>query len=166
MRLIDELAAHRIYYQRPLSTLPDILLIDVPSRFVGEGLALDRYYPVILETVSEAAEFEAYLLERRARLVAPSLLDRRPSALRVEEIVFARYAPPAPSWPWLLLCCWPQAYTLMAPSPNDDFARGAYTIEAFASVGEVDASERILLSALGPHEARHVRSSHSLGGKA
>ena len=154
MRLIDDLAARRIYYRRPLPTLPDILLIDIPPRFAGEGLALDRYYPVILETVAEAHEFEAYLLEHRASLVPPSLLDRRPSALRVEEIVFARYAPAAPDWPWLQLCCWPQAYTLMVPSPNDEFARGAYTIEAFTSVGQVDAAERILLATLGPHEAR------------
>ncbi|WP_375282460.1 hypothetical protein [Sphingobium yanoikuyae] len=166
MRLIDELAARRIYYRRPLPTLPDILLIDIPPRFAGEGLALHRYYPVILETVAEAHEFEAYLFERRASLIPPSLLDRRPSALRAEEIVFARYAPPAPDWPWLQLCCWPQAYSLIAPSPNDDFARGAYTIEAFTSVGQVDAAERILLATLGPHEARHVRSLHHFGGNA
>ncbi|MFC3443846.1 hypothetical protein ACFOKF_22105 [Sphingobium rhizovicinum] len=63
---MDEIAARRIYYRRPLPTLPDILLIDIPPRFAGEGLALDRYYPAILETVAEAHEFEAYLFERRA----------------------------------------------------------------------------------------------------
>lgn len=50
--------------------------------------------------------------------------------------------------------------------PNDNFARGAYTIEAFTSVGQVDAAERILLATLGPHEARHVKALHSFGGSA
>src|SRR3546814_11354014 len=56
MRLIDELAANRLYYHRPLATLPDILLIDIPLRFSGGGLALGRYYPVILESLAERSE--------------------------------------------------------------------------------------------------------------
>src|SRR3546814_20732035 len=68
--LIDELAANRLYDHRPLATLPDILLIDIPLRFSGGGLALGRYYPVILESLAEMHEFEAYLCEPRMTLIA------------------------------------------------------------------------------------------------
>jgi hypothetical protein len=113
--------------------LPDILLIDIPPGFAGDGLALGRYYPVILETLAEMHEFEAFLCERRSDLVSPSLLARRPSNLRTDDIVFARYSPPAPGWPWLQLCCWPSRYTMMVPHSADEFARGAYTVDAFES---------------------------------
>ncbi|MBS49508.1 MAG: hypothetical protein CMN60_17740 [Sphingobium sp.] len=166
MRLIDQLAAERIYYHRPLPTLPDILLIDIPPGFSGDGLALGRYYPVILETLAEMQEFEAFLCERRTELISPSLLDRRPSGLRTDDIVFARYRPSAPCWPWLHLCCWPPHYTMTASDPGDNFARGAYTVDAFFSVDEVDAAERLLLATLGPSEARHVRSIPSVAGHA
>lgn len=157
MRLIDHLAARRIYYQRPLPTLPDILLIDVPSQFSGQGLALDRYYPVIVETVAEAHEFEAFLCERRKRLIAPALLDRRPSALLTEDIIFARYSPPAPNWPWLQLCCWPRHYVALALDPEEAFARGAFTIDAFDDAESIGAAEARLLATLGPTEARLVQ---------
>lgn len=158
MRLIDDLAARRTYYHRSLPTLPDILLIDIPPRFSGPGLALGRYYPVILETLAELSEFEAFLCEQRPALMAPTLLDRRPSALRIDDIVFARYRPTAPDWPWLLLCCWPPAYTAMADPATDAFARGTYTIDAFTTERQVDAAEAQLLAVLGPDDARHVRT--------
>lgn len=166
MRIIDELAATRCYYARSLPTLPDILLIDIPSRFGGTGLALDRYYPVILETLAEQVEFEAFLCAERTTLVPPALLDRRPSALRLTDIVFARYEPQAPRWPWLLLCCWPQSYTAMVQSPRDAFARGAYTVEAFSGPEEVDAAEILLLQTLGPNKACRVQSCWQPAGHA
>lgn len=166
MRLIDQLAATRIYYPRPLPTLPGILLIDIPPGFSGDGLALGRYYPVILETLAEMHEFEAFLCERRTELISPTLLDRRSSGLRTNDIVFARYSPPAPHWPWLHLCCWPPRYTLLVPHPEDEFARGAYTIDAFQSADDVNAAEQRLLSVLGPHEARHVESIGGIVGRA
>ncbi|OAN53505.1 hypothetical protein [Sphingobium sp. TCM1] len=166
MRLIDRLAARRIYYHRPLPTLPDILLIDIPSQFSGPGLALDRYYPVILETTAEAHEFEAFLCERRERLIAPGLLDRRPSALHSEDIVFARYSPPEPDWPWLQLCCWPRHYAAFAMDPDEMFARGAYTVDAFDDADDIGAAEIRLLATLGPDEARRVQSIPANLGRA
>lgn len=166
MRLIDDLAARRLYYQRSLATLPDILLIEIPARFAGSGLALHRYYPIILESLDEQQEFESFLCESRATLVPPVLLNHRPSAFRAENIVFARYEPKALHWPWLLLCCWPRNYTAMVPSHSEAFARGTYTVEAFTSAGEVDLAEAELLAALGPHEARHVRCAAGMIGNA
>ncbi|MBB3357042.1 MULTISPECIES: hypothetical protein [unclassified Novosphingobium] len=156
MRLIEHLAARRIYYRRPLPTLPDILLIDIPPAFAGEGLALGRYYPVMLETIAEAHEFEAFLCEDRAALVAPALLDRRPSALRCEDIIFARYSPPTPDWPWLQLGCWPRQYAEMAEQPGDVFARGIYTIDVFADADGVLAAALELLATLGHQDIRLV----------
>lgn len=166
MRLIDDLAARRLYYQRSLATLPDILLIEIPPRFAGSGLALDRYYPVILESLAELHEFETFLCEPRDALVPPALLNHRPSSFRAETIVFARYEPRAMHWPWLLLCCWPQNYTAMVPAHSEAFARGTYTVEAFSSPGEVDLAEAALLAALGPHEAHHVRCVAGVIGNA
>lgn len=166
MRLIDHLAARRLYYHRPLPTLPDILLIDIPQQFSGGGLVLDRYYPVILETLAECQEFEAYLCERRPALVAPALLDRRPSALHTDDIIFARYHPPAPHWPWLQLCCWPRGYTALVSESGDTFARGAYTVDAFADPDDIDAAQLALLATLGPHETRHVRPAPDATGHA
>ncbi|WBQ17717.1 hypothetical protein [Sphingobium yanoikuyae] len=166
MRLIDQLAATRIYYLRPLPTLPDILLIDIPASFAGDGLALGRYYPVILESLAEMHEFETFLCERRSELIPPSLLSRRPSSLRTDGIVFARYTPSAPGWPWLHLCCWPARYTMMVHEPAEEFARGAYTIDAFESVDDIILAERRLLATLGPHEARYVLSIPAVGGHA
>ncbi|QJU60637.1 hypothetical protein HL653_12490 [Sphingomonas sp. AP4-R1] len=166
MRLIDDLAATRLYYNRPLATLPDILLIDIPPRFSGGGLALGRYYPVILESLAEMHEFEAFLCEPRKTLVAPALLDRRPSGLRASDIIFARYEPQAPNWPWLLICFWPQSYTAMVPPSDDSFARGSYTIDAYSTERELIAAELKLLGTLGPDQARIVRSAATRVGHA
>lgn len=166
MRIIDELAATRCYYGRSLPTLPDILLIDIPSRFGGRGLALGRYYPVILETLAEQVEFEAFLCAERPKLAPPALLDRRPSSLCLTDIVFAHYEPQAPGWPWLLLCCWPPSYTAMVQSPGDEFARGAYTVDAFVNSEEADAAESLLLETLGPDQARRVESCPWALGRA
>lgn len=166
MRLIDQLAATRIYYPRPLPSLPEILLIDIPPALAGEGLALGRYYPVILESLAEMHEFETFLCEQRTDLVSPSLLARRPSSLRADNIIFARYSPPAPGWPWLQLGCWPIRYTMMTPFTPDGFARGVYTVDAFESAAEIKAAEGRLLAALGPHEARYVQTQAGDGGHA
>lgn len=166
MRLIDHLAARRLYYHRPLPTLPDILLIDIPQQFSGGGLALDRYYPVILETLAEMDEFERFLCERRPALVAPALLDRRPSALRVDDIILARYSPPASHWPWLQLCCWPHNYTRMVSHSAEAFARGTYTVDAFVDADDIDAAQRALLATLDPQHARHLRWVTDAAGHA
>ena len=166
MRLIDDLAARRLYYPRPLPTLPDILVIDVPTRFAGAGLALDHYYPIVLETLAEMQEMEAFLCTDRGGPVVPDLFDRRPSGLRVRDIVFARYPPAAPDWPFLLLCSWPESYTAMVPRGGDDFARGAYTIEAFENESALEDAEQTLLATLGVHQARRVRSVGATIGNA
>jgi hypothetical protein len=79
MRLSDDLAARRHLYSTPLITAPALLVIDIPPPYAGAGLALARYYPVIVETGEELVEFEAFLDEDRPGLRPPDLLDRRPS---------------------------------------------------------------------------------------
>jgi hypothetical protein len=86
--------------------MPDVLLIDIPPDYASPS-PLGRYYPVIIETDAEYAEMTEFLTVDRLRLVVPDLFDHRPSALRGDDIVFARYAPTAPGWPWLLICRWP-----------------------------------------------------------
>jgi hypothetical protein len=156
LTLDDDLAACRQLYSRSLPTLPDILVIDIPSRYAGANLPLGRYYPVILETAAEHAEMESFLVASRPEPVVPDLFDRRPSALHSDDILFARYAPPAAGWPWVLLCRWPTVYTAMVPADGDMFARGAYTVELFGVPADLERSEARLLATLGPHTAIRV----------
>lgn len=151
MRLLDDLAARRALYGRPLATMPDVLLIDIPPVYASPSLPLGRYYPVILETDAEYAEMTAFLVVERSRPVVPDLFDRRPSALRADDIVIARYAPPRPEWPWLMLYRWPADYAAMVPVRDDYFARGAYTSEAFATLEELVQAEARLIGTLGSH---------------
>lgn len=166
VRISDHLAALRLLYPRPLPTLPDILLISIPASHASASLPLGRYYPVMLETGPEATEFDAFLHAERTMLRPPDLLDQRPSALQTDDIIFARYAPPASGWPWLLLCCWPTRYTVMAPAGDDHFARAAYTIEVLTSPSDLDACEERLLAVLQPVEARRIVHIDAIAGHA
>ncbi|MBO9375502.1 hypothetical protein GG804_01855 [Sphingomonas histidinilytica] len=157
MRLVDELAAHRMLYVRALPTLPDILLIDIPPRFAAPTLPMGRYYPIILESPTELLEMEAFLHAERPTAIPPNLFDRRSSALLTEDIIFARYAPPGPAWPWLLLCCWPAAYRSLVPSESDQFAREIYTIELFATLADLEATEMLLLETLGTQQVLQIK---------
>jgi hypothetical protein len=166
MRLVDDLAARRILYGRPLATLPDVLLIDIPRAFASHSLPFGRYYPVIIETDAEYAEMETFLDRDRPSLVVPDLLDRRPSALSGDDIVFARYAPSAPGWPWLLLCRWPVDYAAMVPQNDDHFARGTYTCEVFEAFDDLADAEARLLEVLGSHRPVRLAAMPEIMGTA
>lgn len=146
--LSHDLACRRILYPRPLPTLPDILLIDVPPRFAHTSLPLGRYYPIVVETGAEHREVEAFLTAPRNAPVQPALLDRRGTALETSRIVFAAFAPPAADWPHVLLCHWPAHYVALA-ADCDLFARGAYTSEVFDTFEELAAAANRLLAVLG-----------------
>lgn len=166
MRLVDNLAARRLLYGRPLATMPDVLLIDIPPVFAAPSLPLGRYYPVILETEAEYAEMTAFLAMDRPSLIVPGLFDRRPSALLADDIVIARYAPPRLEWPWLMLCRWPADYAVMVPQPDDYFARGAYTSEAFEKLEDLVQTEARLIETLGAHRPVHLAALPEVMGTA
>jgi len=146
--LTDDLARRRILYRRPLATLPDILVVDVPRRFADPSLPLGRFYPILIETEAERDEIESFLSMTRAAPVAPNILDHRPSRLTAHRITFASYAPPGPAWPFLLLCHWPAAYASLVTDPMM-FARDAYTTEMFRTEAALASASRRLMSALG-----------------
>lgn len=166
MRLVDDLAARRYLYSRPLATMPEVLLIDVAPLYASPSLPLGRYYPVLLETEGEYAEMAEFLEIDRDHLVAPDLFDRRLSALLANDIIFARYAPDCADWPWLLLCRWPEDYVAMVPPGSDHFARGAYTCEVFETVEELVRSEARLLETLGSHRAVYLAALPEIAGHA
>lgn len=166
MRLVDDLAARRILYGRPLATMPDLLLIEIPPVFASPDLPLGRYYPVTIETDAEYAEMEAFLGQDRAGLVVPDLLDRRPSALQGDDIVFARYGSSVLGWPWLLLCRWPVEYAAMVPRHGDHFARGAYTCEVFETLDDLANAEARLLGVLGSHRSVRLAAQPEIMGTA
>jgi len=168
MRLVDTIASCRRLYSRPVPTLPDILLLDVPARFADATLPLGRYYPILLETEVEQVELAAYLDADRQDLVAPTLFDRRPSALLTSRIMLARYAPDQPSWPEILLCHWPVDLVALAPNPQASFVRQAYTIEIFPDERQLRGFARTMLATLAQSGAGPVTliTPDSTGGSA
>lgn len=156
MRLIDDLAAKRCLYRRPMLTMPDVLLIEIPERFATASLPLGRFYPVLLENSRELAEVEGFLARQRPKLVPPGLFDRRPSAAHSACVIVARYRPPTAGWPWLLICLWPAEYTCMV-SPNSDlFARGSYTSEVYETRDEMIDGEARLRASFADQQIAHV----------
>lgn len=166
MRIVDVLAARQMLYYRPLATMPDVLLIDIPVAYASTSLPLGRYYPVILETEAEHREMEAFLNADHPRLIVPDIFDHRPSALLGDDIVFARYAPPCPGWPWLLLSRWPEEYAALVPRHDDHFARGAYTSECFGTIEELIEAEQRLFATLGSDRVVHLTCASEVMGQA
>ena len=149
MRLGDDLAARRHLYSMPLITAPAVMLIEIPARFSASGLLLDRFYPVIVETLDELAEIEAFLAAERPVLQAPDLLDRRPSQRIAKDIAFFEFPPASPDWPWVLLCHWPAAHSGFASDDPDLLARGNYTTEAYHSQAALHFGLAQIVSSLG-----------------
>ncbi len=164
MRLSDELAAKRRLYAAPLITAPAVMVIDIPAHLAGPGLALDRYYIVMIETTEELAEFEAFLAADRATLQPPALLDRRPSCREAGAISFFEFAPPAPDWPWILLCHWPRRFAQMFVADPDALARGAYSMGAFERREALQATVKSYIALFG--DLASVRTIPPLSGMA
>lgn len=166
MRLIDDLAARWFLYRRPLATMPDVLLIDVPAGYASSSLPLGRYYPVILETGDELREFLAFLEEERPQPVAPPLFDHRPSMLRCNAIVFARYRPPELGWPWLHVCHWSEECVSMVLPTDEHFARGAYSTDVYATLAELEYAEAQFQVKLAAFDPMHVAAQPDICGHA
>jgi len=157
-RLSRHLASRRVLYKSTTIAAPNVVVIDIPPAFRGEGLALDRYYAIILETDFELRELEDFLHAPRDAPVAPDILDRRPSALKSDSVFISRYEPPEDGWPWLLVCRWPEAYAAIAREMSDcAMARGCYTTELFEHPEDLDAHSLALLESLGRRDELSIR---------
>lgn len=157
-RLSQTLARDRMLYPAPMITAPSVLLIDMPVRNRGEGLALGRYYTIVLETNEERGELDRFLDEPRPAVVAPDLLDTRPSSVISDHVIISRYEPPADGWPWVLVCRWPEPYGRIASkSPGCDMARGCYTMEVFEHLDDLEEYSAALLEQLGMRGELKIR---------
>lgn len=154
--LAETIARRRIYYPRPVARLPDILLIDIPRRFASKRLPLERYCPVMVETVEEQTEVEAFLAEQRHSMVSPDLLYERASTLAREHLTIAHYEPSAPGWPFMQLCQWPAEFAAKASSEDRMFARGVYTFELFRDRKRLEKASKALIASLDRRHALHV----------
>ena len=154
--LAATLARRRIYYPRPIASLPDILMIDVPRRFADRGLARARFYPIMVETPGEQSELEAFLSEDRDSLVSPGILDERLSTLPKEHLTIAHYRPSQAGWPYVQLCQWPAEFVARASGGGRQFARGAYTFELFHGRKRLEAASQLLLASLDRRHALNV----------
>lgn len=163
--LSQTLARERMLYASPMIAAPSVLLIDMPIQNRGEGLALGRYYAIILETDEERAELDRFLDEPRWAAVPPDIFDRRPSAMVSDNVLISRYEPPEQGWPWVLVCRWPEPYSSVAQNtPGCDMARGCYTMEVFGRSDDLEEHSRALLQQLGMHGEISIRmlTPHSL----
>lgn len=166
--LTQDLARTRMLYPRPVPTLPDILVLDIPDRFAHPALPMGRFYPILIETDAERDELDRFLGSARDGPIVPDLLDHRPTQLETGRIVFATYAPPEHDWPFVLLCHWPAAFSAMAVDTSL-FARGAYTSEMFETEAELAAAADRLLEVLGRSSDLSVTflaAGQLIGGRA
>jgi len=144
--LSSTVARHRVLYPRPILAMPDILMIDLPAEFHSASLPLGNYHPILIETVAEHRELEAWLDEKREVPSSPDLLDSRPSALLADYITVAHYGPPFEGWPYVLLCHWPPDLAAAAPKELRIFTRGAYTTDLYRDRDRLEReSDRLLL---------------------
>jgi len=134
-RLVDHLALDRRFYPSPIPGGPNVLVIDIPVGSRGAGLALGRYYPVILETEAEVDEFDRFLQRLRPKAVRPDIFDHRPSAFHSEQILVTRFEPPELGWPWASICKWPDSFARSGLDQGLAMARGCYTMELFERGG-------------------------------
>ena len=154
--LAATLARRRIYYPRPVASLPDILMIDIPRHFASGRPPLKRFYPIMVESIDEQSEVEAFLDKERDLLVPPDVLDERPSTLPRKHLTIAHYGPLEPGWPFVQLCQWPAGFAAKASSPDRIFARGTYTFELFQNRKRLEKASKALLASLDERQALHV----------
>lgn len=141
-------ARHRIFYPRPIRAMPDIMMINIPAEFQSGHSPFGEYYPILIETLAEQQELDAYLEDERQDPAMPDLLDERPSAFAATHVSVAHYGPPAKGWPFVLLCRWPAELVVAAPKDLRMFIRDAYTIELFASREQLERESDTLLALL------------------
>jgi hypothetical protein len=154
--LAATIARRRIYYPRPLACLPDILMIDTPRRSGTLRRGLKRFRPIMVETVDEHSEIEAFLDEEREGIVAPDLLDERLSTFPREHLTIAHYRPSEAGWPYVQLCQWPADFAARFATSGRLFARGAYTFELFGDRPRLEKAAKALVASLDRRHAPHV----------
>lgn len=152
-RLIDDVGQRRLLYPAPTVASPDVLVLDIPAVYRGPGLALGRYYPILIEIAEEAMEVEAFLTAPRPTAVRPDLLERRVSSLTSAAVVITRYDPPQIAWPWVLTCQWPADLARAAARNGVDMTRGCYTMELFEEEAALERHMVALLESLRQHRA-------------
>jgi hypothetical protein len=132
-----------------------VCVIAIPPRFASASLLLGRYYVALLETDAEVAEFEAYLAAPRPAPIPPTLFERRPSALKAAHMVVGPYHPPEPGWPYVMLVHSPSDAVRRAPDP-DDFLRGAYSLNLFATEADFRRAWDALFAEAAPEERSNL----------
>lgn len=141
-------ARHRIFYPRPIRAMPDIMMINIPAEFQSGSSPFGEYHPILIETLAEQQELDAYLEGERRDPTMPDLLDERPSAFAATHVSVAHYGPPSKDWPFVLLCRWPDELVAAAPKELRMFVRDAYTIELFSSREQMERESDALLRLL------------------
>ncbi|AYO75516.1 hypothetical protein CP98_04047 [Sphingobium yanoikuyae] len=148
VRLADHLAREQCVYPSPLIGCPVVLVLDLPEKNRGAGLALGRYYPIIIENEDERAELNAFFDAERPAMVTPDLLDHQPTAFHSDRLIVTRYTPSRPGWPWISLFYWPKDYRAAAVGQGLSMARGCYTTELFDTSEARDEHDLLIVQSL------------------
>ncbi|MHA3790535.1 hypothetical protein [Sphingomonas sp. YL-JM2C] len=132
-----------------------VSVIAIPPRFASPSLPLGHYYVAILETDAEVTEFDAYLAAPRPAPIAPTLFERRPSGLAATHMMVGSYLPPEPGWPYIILVHCPPDSVESAPVP-DDFLRGAYSLNLFATEHEFRRAWEEMFAGISPKDRSNL----------
>lgn len=141
-------ARNRILYPRPILGMPDIVMVNLEPEFRDPLTQNGPYHPILVETVAEQEELEAYLAEERQTPERPDLLDCRPSTIATDHITVAHYGPPGDEWPYILLCRWPADLAAATPKELRMFVREVYTIELFKDREGLERASDTLIALL------------------
>jgi hypothetical protein len=136
--------------------MPDIVMVRLDAEYVEPRSRADPYHPILVETVAEQVELEAYLAAERQEPSRPDLLDARPSGLAADHITVAHYGPPSDDWPFVLLCRWPPDLAVATPKELRMFVREVYTIELFSDRQALERASDTLLGLLKRRRSSRV----------
>lgn len=112
------------------------------------AMPLGRFHPIFVETIDEQRELERFLTAKRESACWPDLLDDRRSVLPARHVTVAQYGPAHREWPYVLLCHWPPNFTRVASRVSAMLARGAYTVDLFSELNQLEAASDLLVEAL------------------
>ena len=131
-------------------------MIDISRRFASKRLPPGRFHPIMVETIEEQSELDAFLKEERDSPVSLDLLGQRSSTFSREHLTIAHYGPSESGWPFVQLCQWPAEFAAKASSKHLLFARGAYTFELFRNRKRLEQASKLLLGSLDRRHALRV----------
>ncbi len=151
-------------YRPYLPGMAGVLLLDIPPGRRGPGLLLHRYSFLLYCSDEERSELRARLSAGGTLAAAMAAWQKLP-APETDRLCCALLAPPMPGLPHLVLCHWPRDLAEVTQEDPDDFNRGTYTLEAFATLDEATDYVAWLASQFPAQRCRLFYPATGAGGE-